>query len=244
VKPVKSQSSTSSCHRTFKRVIIYNQDYESPALVSLVEAPDEWLADACERLLKVDSGSTVGIVNLDNRQLVVKRYNVKGIWHGVRRALRKTRALISWQSAHLLLAHGIATPRPVAVIEHRFGPIRLKSYFISEYVEGELCRHFFASSNVSEASRKKVVGEIMQIFHRLAEAGISHGDMKATNIIIHKDSPILTDLDALRVHRSRRKHRQAFVKDVQRFLRNWEDQPDLMDIFRSELEAISPRRGL
>ncbi len=212
-------------------------------MASLVEAPDEWLTGACERLLKADSGSTVGIVNLDNRQLVVKRYNVRGIWHGIRRALRKTRASISWQSAHLLLAHGIATPQPVAVIEYRFGPIRLKSYFISEYLEGELCQHFFASSDVSAASRKKVVGELIHIFHRLAEAGISHGDMKATNIIIHDNSPILTDLDALRVHRSRWKHRRAFVKDVQRFLRNWEGQPEMMDVFRSELEAISLRRS-
>ena len=59
------------------------------------------------------------------------------------------------------------------------------------------------------------------LFTTLAREGISHGDMKGSNLIWHKGRWALVDLDAMRQHSCRRRFVRAFAADRARFLRNW-----------------------
>ena len=80
---------------------------------------------------------------------------------------------------------------------------------------------------------------MVELFAALARHNISHGDMKATNILIDGDKAVLVDLDALKQHRFSWAFRRAFQKDIARFLRNWDDEPKIQELFKERLSAIS-----
>jgi hypothetical protein len=54
------------------------------------------------------------------RTLVIKRYNIKGFAHWLKRFWRPSRAWHSWREGNRLAFLGIATPKPLAVLEKRF----------------------------------------------------------------------------------------------------------------------------
>lgn len=209
------------CRRNTRHFMVCDRAYDSVQLRQLLQDPDYFLNGTACKFIKRGNTATVGIIEIDGRSLVVKRYNIKGFWHGFSRALRRTRAAISWRNAHLLSLYGIATPKPVALLERRIGPLRGTGYFISEYATGANCADYFGMESTLQETYVSVADNLTKLFDKLAEAKISHGDLKATNIII-AHQPMLLDLDALRQHRSARAFKKAFARDVRRFLRNWD----------------------
>ena len=176
------------------------------------------------------STATVVCYKIDGKQLVIKRYNMKNRFHAFRLSFKKTRADISWHSAHLLLKNRINTPEPVAVKEIRFGPLRNRSFFIYEYIKGKNARQFFLDAKAEEA--KTLAESIINLFYKLKSLKISHGDMKATNIIIHDDKPFLIDLDSMKWHKRELRFSHAWKKDMKRFMKNWDKSPELAGLFK------------
>ena len=212
----------------------------TPSMAELLRNPDGALANGDTRFFKKGHGSTVGRIRIDDRDLVVKRYNIKGLWHALKRCSRATRAARSWRNAHRLLAQDIFTPRPVALLERRFGPFRSRAYYINEYLEGPRAIDFFQSQDA--APKDAVAGRIIGIINQLKEKMISHGDMKATNIIIHGLEPALVDLDAVRAHGSQRRFKAAHQKDVKRFMKNWADFPEVHALFSHMIQPPDEAR--
>ena len=62
---------------------------------------------------------------------------------------------------------------------------------------------------------------IVSLFATLYRLHISHGDLKATNLLWHAGEIWLIDLDACTQHRSEAAYRQAWRRDRARLLRNW-----------------------
>jgi hypothetical protein len=83
----------------------------------------------------------------EGRALLIKRYNLKNLRHALGRLWRPSRAWHSWREAHRLLFFDIPTPRPLALIEERCGPLRRRAWLICEYCPGpNLLRHLSADS--------------------------------------------------------------------------------------------------
>ena len=225
------ECSAFACVRTRRAFVVYDRACASAELERLLSEPDALLARS-DPFLKQGNSSTVGVVRLGARRFVVKRYNIKHLGHGLSRALQATRAARSWRNAHLLRFYGIPTARPVALLERRLGPLRRRSYFISEYVEGPRAWDYFLSETVPEAEKKDSARRLMALLRRLERFRIGHGDMKAHNFIIMPGSmPALLDLDALKQYRTRFWYRMARKKDIERFLRNWKDSPRVRKLF-------------
>ena len=93
-----------------------------------------------------------------------------------------------------------------------------------------------------EADRGDLVEQFGKLFQQLAAASISHGDLKATNFIVTHNKLIITDLDAMREHKFRCRFRKAFGRDLKRFMQNWADLPELINIFREQLNNIDYRK--
>lgn len=221
-------------------VFVYDKHYASDAFQDLYRNPDSVFADAEGRYLKRGNTSTIVRTTIDGVEVAVKRYNIKGTWHGIRRSLRRTRASISWQNAHLLHFYGVCTPRPIAFIEKRFGLTRRVSYFISEYVAGPNCREFFSGQHASDSEGRRLAKEIAHVLSTLARYRLRHGDMKATNILIHHKRPCLVDLDAIRQYKSAARFARAHRRDIQRLLKNWAGQPDVHTLFAKKIADKSP----
>lgn len=227
-------STAFGARRDARRLVVWDRSHDSPALRALLADPDRFL-ETDAPLLKDGNTSTVGIATVEGQRFLVKRDNVKGFWHGVKRALRDTRAARSWRNAQLMRLRGVPTAAPVALLERRLGPVRGVAYFVSECVEGPDCRAYFGSSAVPWEDKRTMAAKVAALIDALRAARLSHGDLKATNILLSPGGPVLIDVDALRAHRSEAAFERAHARDVARFMRNWEGSPEVARLFEEAL---------
>jgi serine/threonine protein kinase len=111
----------------------------------------------------------------------------------------------------------IATPKPLAYIEQHRGPLVWKSYLVTEYVDGQKLYHFLRNGSVTQQQRSAVTQQIMDLLNNLGQYRITHGDLKHTNILITKNGPVLTDLDAMKTHKWNWTYKARQIKDLERF---------------------------
>ncbi len=168
------------------------------------------------KALKIGNTSQVCRTVWNGRQIVIKRYNHKGAIHSLRHAVKMSRARRSWIHGHRLRFLGVSTPEPLACIERWRGLLVWCSYIVTEYVAGCRLDHFLCDEAVSTEDRREQMEQVENLLGRLHDCGISHGDMKHSNILIGPDGPVLTDLDAITVHRWRWTSRIAHRKDWER----------------------------
>jgi tRNA A-37 threonylcarbamoyl transferase component Bud32 len=192
-------------------------------------------------LLKNGNTCTVGLAEVDSKQIVIKRYNIKNLWHGIGRAFRPSRAAASWANAYRLNILGIATAKPIAVYEQRTFGLRGKAYFLAEYLDLPDVAEYFAQTQ-NKTKRAEAVKNIVTLFYKLYLLQISHGDMKATNIKMQGTQPVLIDLDSMRQHR--KTNLTAHVRDIQRFMQNWKDNTSLYNAFVKTFKVVYPDDSL
>lgn len=203
---------------------------------------DTYLADS-KANLKNGNTCTVGLGNLANQRVVIKRYNIKNLWHGITRALRPSRAAVSWANAHRLLISNIATPKPLALIEMRWGLIRRHAYFLSAYVDAPDVAQFFMRE--ADVERQMLVAQnLATVFLKLYLHKYTHGDCKASNIKVIDLKPVLIDLDSMRSYgrscMSNWLFEQNHVKDLKRFMKNWEDKAAILTVLRNAFQSTYP----
>ena len=237
LKKIFRECTAFACGARADKKLIYDKHYATDRFQQLYRDPERYFGDEPERYLKKGNTSTVVRARIDGIEVVLKRYNIKGAWHGIKRALRRTRASVSWQNAHLLRFYGIDTPRPIAFIENRLGSARRTSYFISEYVTGPSYREFFGSEQASREAKDRLAEQIAEIMSVLGRYRIRHGDMKATNIIIADGRSYLLDLDAMREYKLGAAFDRAHRRDIQRFLDNWAGQQDIRELFAEKISS-------
>jgi tRNA A-37 threonylcarbamoyl transferase component Bud32 len=217
------------------RFLAMERALQSPELALVVADPDAFLESGNCRRLKNGNTCTVGVVQAGARKVVVKRYNVKNLWHGLGRALRRTRASVSWSNAHLLRILGIATPQPLALIERRWGRFRRQSYFLAEYVEGPDIAMVLADPSVAIERKRELAGKMAVLLRRFFLLGIEHGDMKASNFLLVDGVPVVIDLDAMRMHGSAGWAQRRHARDLRRFLKNWQQDAIALQLMKSAL---------
>jgi len=180
--------------------------------------------------LKHDRTTTVIKLELSNGDFVLKRYNPRNQWHKVKRALRGSRANRCWLMSYAFEQAGLNVARPVLMVEKRFGPIRQNAYFVTEYLEGRELLKLLPT--MSRLEREAVLHEVLGAFAKMRDAKITHGDLKATNLIWREGQLFFIDLDASAKHRNRVTWSKSHNKDRKRFMKNWSNHPDLLLLFK------------
>jgi len=209
---------------------------DSPLIHHTLKNPDLALSDPECQIIKSDSTTTVGLVFRDNYKIAIKRYNTKNAWHSLRRSVRSSRAENCWQFTRTLRKLDISVAPAVAWIQEIQVGLKGRSWFVSQFVDGNSCLNHF-KGDVSPAEIEKTLGEIVEILCKLRNERISHGDLKASNILLSSQGPVLIDLDAMRQHKTELTYQQAARKDINRFLRNWQDNPVLLATARQLLST-------
>lgn len=198
-------------------------------------ANPENLIEQIETLLNsgqiIKDGDTCHVSRLvwNYRDVVVKRYNHKGLIHSLRHTVKKSRARKAWLHARRLGALNIATPKPVAYVEQRRGHLVWQSYLVTEYADGRLLYDYVRDDSIPEQQRFDAVRQVVEMLDELWKHGVTHGDLKHTNVLITEDGPVLTDLDAMAIHRWKLLYRNRRKKDMERFLKKMNASPDLYD---------------
>jgi tRNA A-37 threonylcarbamoyl transferase component Bud32 len=202
------------------------------------EALDNIEADMAGALLLKDGNTcSVALVTLKQTPVVIKRYNIKNTMHLISRMWRPSRASASWSNAHRLTLLDIPTPAPVAFLETRFFGLRGKAYFLSEYVESLDIAEYFAKAT-DQVARAILIRNTVELFYRLFLLNISHGDMKATNIKVIDNTPMLIDLDSMQQHTWHYFAQKAHVRDLKRFMQNWKQDTSLYNAFLKNFKVI------
>jgi len=219
--------------RGASRVVAVRRAEASPLLDVLLRDPDA--AIAAGHTLKAGNTATVTRVRCGDRDLVIKRFNIRGFTHRIRRALSRSRAEHDWEAAVMLRFFGVPTPAPVAVIIERLGPLRGRGFFLSEHVHGS------GADTLREASTLDagLAAAFTHTFSRLLAAGVVHGDLKATNLLLAANAIQVLDLDAVRRPRRAHAFRHGWQRDVARFLRNFDGNPPLRADFAELLAGLS-----
>jgi tRNA A-37 threonylcarbamoyl transferase component Bud32 len=189
---------------------------QAPLLAPLLAAPDASISQ--HAVLK--DGGTCTVVRAESAAgpLVIKRYNLKNLRHALARSWRPSRAWHSWREGHRLRFLGIATPAPLALIEERIGPLRRRAWLITEFCPGPNLLAHLSAEREPPPAEAQAIGALFQSLHALR---ISHGDLKATNLLWHDGKVFVIDLDATVRHRSPTAYARAWRRDRARLLRNW-----------------------
>lgn len=188
---------------------------------------------------KTGGAATVAQVQVQGRPLVVKRYNIKGFTHWLKRFWRPSRAWHSWVEGNRLQLLGITTPLPLAVIERRWCWLRGRAYLITEYCGGQDIIARF-SSHLDGSPPENQLLALDHLFAALLRERISHGDFKGHNLFWdeHLARWSLIDLDAMQQHRSARRFAKAYARDRARFLRNWPADSSLFKLLDNRLPQV------
>jgi tRNA A-37 threonylcarbamoyl transferase component Bud32 len=179
--------------------------------------------------------------------LLLKRH----IWGGIGRSLR-----MAWREpwgrrcARLglyLSDRGVPTPRPRACLEHRVGPLGYRSYLFTDFIEGTSLYRFIRQGQASADVLEHIAEQVADIWRRLVELGVSHGDMKPENFIVGKNLRVwLLDLERMRIGGRLECRRREQAADVETFLhiRGWHQQPEAREIFRRAFTQTAAGRRL
>jgi tRNA A-37 threonylcarbamoyl transferase component Bud32 len=210
---------------------------EEVELQPLLDDPDAFIARG--QLLKNGGSASVAKVQLAGRPLLVKRYNIKGIGHWLRRFWRRSRAWHSWVEGNRLDFLGIATPTPLAVLERRWCGLRHRAYLITDCLHGQDIIARF-QPYLDGSPPEEELQALDRLFADLLRERISHGDLKGTNLFWQDGRWLLIDLDGVQQHASDGAFAAAYARDRQRFLRNWPADSALHRL----LEHRIPESGL
>ena len=150
------------------------------------------------------AGRTADIWRLtlpDGRGLVLKRHKRTGR-QGPGRGFLGTRSLAAFRKGHALLARGISTARPVAAVDLRHRGAVKDTLLATEPVAGVPLSEWLRRDPPA-LERRQLARALAQMIRRLHDAGFSHRDLKAPNILVAPRGscgprPVLVDLDGVR----------------------------------------------
>ena len=188
----------------------------SEEFVDLLSKPEQLLQQS--EILKDDKSTTVGKFAWQKKQYIIKRFNARNKGHAVKRSMRRSRASNCWHISQTFINCGLSVAKPIAMLEHRILFFKAKSFFISEYVDGAEILDWLPEQDT--AMRAKVKQKVIEIFAIFNANRLSHGDMKATNLLWSGEQIVLIDLDVAKQHSTRILFARAHMRDKRRFIRN------------------------
>jgi len=191
---------------------------ESVSLDEITAGLDEAMTRG--RILKDGRTTFISRATLGGIEVVIKRYNHKGLFHALRHTLKGSRGRRNWLSANRLSLLNIPTPKPLAYIDEYRGPFLHRSYFIAEFVNGRDLYKILRDGSVPEDRKRRLIDGVVDTLNWMMHHGITHGDLKHTNILCEGDRLVFTDLDGMQVHRIAWLQRLMHKRDLARFLRD------------------------
>ena len=235
LKKTKRECGAFVVHRKWNRLAVCGRKINTEGIKGLIADPDRSIARG--KPVKIGNTSTVASIMIDGQRVLIKRYNIKNWKHALNRAFRSTRAFRSWTNAHRLGFYGINTPKPIAFVEERWGPLRRKAYYMSEYCSGDTSFDFFHNPEIEQNRKLQLAEAIVEQLKKLRTLKISHGDLKASNILISGDQVTLIDLDSMKEHTCSCSFEKAWKKDIKRFLKNWSECESVLRMFKMYLDV-------
>ena len=217
---------------------MYSKEADSIVVEKFFTDPEALLSSGDR--LKSGNTCTVQRIELRGRRYVLKRYNVKPFFTQFRRSLSPSRAGVSWSNGWVLNLAFIPTAKPVAFLDLGGFP-RGCSYLLMEAIEGQLLPDYVAKHSHSDEIMNDLVESIGRVWDALQRLRAAHGDLKVTNWMLSAEGKVfLFDLDSFGFGLSDPAYQRGRLKDMNRFLKDWESYPNLAAAFRQRMLGGCP----
>jgi serine/threonine protein kinase len=144
-------------------------------------------------------------------EVAYKRVRPRNWWKTALHYFRRNPAMEAWHFGHALLLRGIATARPLVVIERPRLGLPAEGYLATQWIEGASNLHVYAWQLIErpEAERRRRVRQVADSLGRLLGQmhswHVSHRDLKGCNIlVVEREESVdcyLIDADSVRIPR-------------------------------------------
>ncbi len=226
--------------RTLRRRLEHVYDLDDAMVQRLWSDAESVFAQA--RVIKEGNRSVVARLDGPNGPMLLKWYLPQGLFHMLTHAWSPSRARWSWRMGWLIRAAGVRTPRPLAIVEERCGPLVRRAVLVTEFIDGRDLHQVATDANVSRELLDDLAAQLRELWRRLGAARITCDDIKANNFMIDKGGAMwLVDLDgARRWPRGGafdRIFRRKRSKDRESFINRWVEHSQARELFAPSLDA-------
>jgi len=153
--------------------------------------------------------------------------------------LTQSRAQQGWNGAIALEKIKVPAAKPILFLEERLFKLPARALTLTEHIDGTALDSLTDKCSLNINQLRTIVQNLADSFHQMKTHQITHGDLKASNIIITSDLiPHFIDFDGTIVHKSQQSFQKSFESDRARFLKNWQTQPELQDLFHGAFDKI------
>ncbi|MGH7136489.1 MAG: lipopolysaccharide kinase InaA family protein, partial [Pirellulales bacterium] len=194
---------------TAKAMAVADMPHEQ--LTRLLEVPHAPLEANTHRPYKLSHRSMVvqADLTLDGGGTLVayKRVRPRNWWKTLLHYFRRNPALAAWYYGHALLLRGIATARPLAVVQQQRLGLPADGFLATEWIAGASNLHFYlwqlAERPLAERRRRtrQVCESLGRLLGRMHAWHVSHRDLKGCNILVverdHTVDCYLIDADSV-----------------------------------------------
>ena len=225
IQDLKKENSSSS-YITGKeegRRWIAKKPFFNEGLSEVIANPDEFMLKGEE--IKFEAGNHVVGLDLPKHSIFIKKFQVKGLFHYLRKFFSPTRAITAWKAIHWLNAAGIKTINPIGVIETYDSFTTTESYLITLKQSGERLDQMKITENLENL----IPSKMRAFIKRLTWISFNHGDAKGSNFFLDKNSLIVSDLDASYKRYFQFTLTNKLAKDKKRILRSFEGYPKVKE---------------
>ena len=176
-------------------------------------------------IIKDEDGHKIIRLNLNEEIFVIKKYQIKGSWHYLRKLFSQTRALTAWKASHWFNAAGIKTFNIVAVLERYDFLTATESYLISLNLPGERLDEV----DLNKQQEYLIENRLSSFFKRLKWIGFNHGDVKSSNFFLFNQELFVFDLDIARKRFLKSRVKNKIIRDQQRILKSFGEHEKTRD---------------
>jgi len=131
-----------------------------------------------------------------------------------------------------LLDQGLNTPEPLAFIEEQKVGLKWRAWYICRFDESATCDEYYLHADSLTPAMVNNASAIVDMFIKLRECRLSHGDFKASNLLMSAEMPSLIDLDSIKLNSNERSAERMWRRDINRFMDNWHERYDIYTQFK------------
>jgi len=225
---------STTIHSPYRIKGMMRRDFNKNAMGKIIHDIDSLIENG--RIIKTDRATTVSRVAVAGRDVIIKRYNYQGFLNSLKYTLGSSRARRVWRETYLLQAMKIATPTALGYFDvYHQGRVKY-SYLINEFCPAPILHYLLLDKLIPITDWPTIVELVNALLHNLHAKGITHGDIKNSNIIYDQGELVLIDLDSLIVHRSEKSLKRHIKKDIRAFEEKINSDPqDYIDRKKIEL---------
>lgn len=202
---------------------IAKKKYLSKNLRKIISQVDTYMEKG--KRIKDERGHKIVRLNLNEEIFIIKKYQIKGLLHYLRKFFSQTRAFTAWKASHWFNAAGIKTFNIVAVIERYNSLTTTESYLISLNQPGERLDEV----DLNKQKEHLIENRLSSFFKRLRWIGFNHGDAKSSNFFLFQKELFVFDLDISKKIFLKFRVKNKIIKDQRRLLKSFEEHKKTKD---------------